>query len=61
MIRGLVYVGITFFLVWMLIDFIHYVAREDRNYFESDEYKRYCYKTLKEALRRVREEDEKKR
>lgn len=61
MIRGLVYVGIAIFLVYMLIDFIHYVAREDRSYFESDEYKRYCYRTLKEAAKRVREEDEEKR
>lgn len=50
---------IAFILAFMLADFIHYIAREDRNYFKSDEYMHYYWRALKETVKKVNDEEKK--
>ena len=56
-----IYTLVVLFLAYMLVEFVHYVARPEKDYFKDDEERLYYWKTLKALVKKVDEEDRKRK
>lgn len=59
MARAIVYTLVVLFVTFMTIDFIHYVIKPNKTIWDTDEYMHYYWRTLKETVKKVNDEEKK--
>ena len=58
MLRVLVYAGIVFFCLWMIVSYMRHLSKPYKTIYDEPEYKRYFIRVMKQLIKEVNEEDE---